>query len=114
MPHFHPEDAYLFLTWRLWGSLPVEADSTLYATPGHAFAAQDRVLDRRASGPLWLKDPLACRPGLKRHFDGRLREALLSSLCLGGNAEPRPFADSPQGRTAGADEMVERINGERR
>ena len=23
---------------------------------GHAFLAQDRVLDRRASGPLWLSD----------------------------------------------------------
>jgi hypothetical protein len=46
-----------FLTWRLWGSLPAQPHSTLYATPGHAFAAQDRVLGRRASGPPWLKDP---------------------------------------------------------
>ena len=29
----------------------------MYRTPGHAFAAHDRVLDRRATGPLWLKDP---------------------------------------------------------
>ena len=57
LPHCHPIDANLFLTWRLWGSLPANADDTLYATPGRAFAAQDRVLDRRATGPLWLKDP---------------------------------------------------------
>jgi len=57
LPHYHPDDAYLFLTWRLFGSLPAKADSLLYATPGQAFAAQDRVLGRRASGPLWLKDP---------------------------------------------------------
>ena len=57
LPHYHPDGAHLFLTWRLWGSLPAKPDSTLYATPGHAFAAQDRVLGRRASGPLWLKDP---------------------------------------------------------
>jgi REP element-mobilizing transposase RayT len=57
LPHYHPDNAYLFLTWRLWGSLPAKAGSTLYATPGHAFAAQDRVLARQASGPLWLKSP---------------------------------------------------------
>jgi putative transposase len=57
LPHFHPENAYLFLTWRLWGSLPSGTDSSVYASAGHAFLAQDRALDRRASGPLWLKDP---------------------------------------------------------
>jgi len=56
LPHFHPNDAYVFLTWRLWGSLPAKVDLTVYPTPGHAFLAQDRVLDRRASGPLWLSD----------------------------------------------------------
>jgi REP element-mobilizing transposase RayT len=56
LPHFHPDGAYLFLTWRLWGSLPAAMDSTVYTTPGHAFAACDRILDRRASGPLWLRD----------------------------------------------------------
>ena len=60
LPHFHPNDTYLFPTWRLWGSLPAKTDSTVYPTRGHAFAAHDRVLDRRASGPLWLKDaPIA-------------------------------------------------------
>ena len=57
LPHFHPDDTYLFVTWRLSGSLPAKRDATLFATPGHAFAAYDRVLDRRASGSLWLKDP---------------------------------------------------------
>lgn len=50
LPHFHPDNTYLFLTWRLWGSLP-------RLTPGQAFAAQDRELDRRASGPMWLGNP---------------------------------------------------------
>ena len=57
LPHFHPDNAYLFITWRLWGSLPAGVDPTGCATDGHAFAACDRVLDRRNSGPLWLKDP---------------------------------------------------------
>jgi hypothetical protein len=44
------------LTWRLWGSLPAKAEAVPHPTPGHAFAADDRELDRRNSGPLWLKD----------------------------------------------------------
>jgi putative transposase len=56
LPHLHPDGAYLFITWRLWGSLPTEENSSEHASPGHAFAAGDRVLDRRTSGPLWLRD----------------------------------------------------------
>ena len=57
LPHFHPSASYVFITWRLWGSLPAKPDLTRHPTPGHAFAAQDRVLDRHASGPRWLHDP---------------------------------------------------------
>ncbi len=57
LPHFHPTEAYVFLTWRLAGSLPAKVESTSYATAGHAFVAQDRVLDRGVSGPVWLGDP---------------------------------------------------------
>ncbi|MBS1828870.1 MAG: transposase [Acidobacteria bacterium] len=57
LPHLHPDDTRLFLTWRLWGSLPAQKESVVYRTAGHAFLAQDRVLDSRVSGPLWLQDP---------------------------------------------------------
>src|SRR5437879_4175257 len=57
LPHCHPGDAGLFLPWRLWGTLPANGNADAYPTPGHAFVAGDRVLDRRASGPLWLRDP---------------------------------------------------------
>ena len=57
LPHFHPDGAYLFLTWRLWGSLLSQADSRVYPTPGHAFVAQDRTMDRCASGSRWLSHP---------------------------------------------------------
>src|ERR1039458_7741520 len=36
LPHFHTDDAYLFLTWRLWGSLLAGLPSRPYPTPGHA------------------------------------------------------------------------------
>ena len=57
LPHFQPEHAYVFLTWRLWGSLPPKAEPMVYPTSGHAFVAQDRALDRRLTGPRWLGDP---------------------------------------------------------
>jgi REP element-mobilizing transposase RayT len=57
LPHFHPDGAYLFLTWRLWGSLPRIPKPAEHVSAGHAFVAQDRALDRDDAGPLWLKDP---------------------------------------------------------
>ncbi len=57
LPHFHPNHAYLFLTWRLWRSLPARPPTIFYATPGQAFAAQDRELGLPSSGPVWLKNP---------------------------------------------------------
>jgi REP element-mobilizing transposase RayT len=56
LPHLHPEGCHLFLTWRLWGSLPVRMPSPGDQTPGQAFAAIDRATDRLTSGPLWLRD----------------------------------------------------------
>jgi putative transposase len=59
LPHFHPEAKYLFLTWRLWGSLPARSssDSNVYSTRGQAFVARDRILDRHNTGPVWLEQP---------------------------------------------------------
>lgn len=75
LPHFHPEDAYLFLTWRLWGSLPTTQVSTVYPTRGHAFVAQDRLLDRHSTGPIWLMQPTIA--------------SLVSSAILIGESERR-------------------------
>ena len=43
LPHFQPDDTWLFLTWRLWGSPP-------------PFVAQDRALEKQ-SGTRWLSYP---------------------------------------------------------
>jgi putative transposase len=61
LPHWHPKDAYVFITWRLYGSLPAKPDVIRYPTPGHAFVARDRALDRQASGPRWLADARIAR-----------------------------------------------------
>lgn len=58
LPHWHPEAAWLFVTWRLYGSLPRNPTRhTAHRTPGEAFAAMDRVLDRAQTGPRWLAEP---------------------------------------------------------
>ena len=50
LPHWQPQGAALFVTWRLFGSLPKD-------TPrGGKFAVVDRQLDLAATGPRWLAD----------------------------------------------------------
>lgn len=57
LPHLHPDERYLFLTWRLWRAIPRRKPDVLYAASGQRFAAEDRELALFASGPRWLSDP---------------------------------------------------------
>jgi REP element-mobilizing transposase RayT len=58
LPHWRPPGQDIFITWRLYGSLPAclkipkEEDSV-----GKKFRYYDRNLDAATTGPLWLKDP---------------------------------------------------------
>jgi len=58
LPHWHPEGKAIFITWRLFGSLPAAVlkkyEDLNRTAPGRAFVQIDRVLDRGASGPRWL------------------------------------------------------------
>ena len=59
LPHYHPDHAYLFLTWRLWGTLPRHrsTEATIaHSSAGHRFVAQDRLLDGHGQGPARLQD----------------------------------------------------------
>ncbi len=56
LPHWQPEGAALFITWRLYGSLPKRAEIAQIQSPGKAFVAIDRELDRAGYGPTWLLD----------------------------------------------------------
>jgi putative transposase len=62
LPHWLPEGRTIFLTWRLHGSLPAssrkENTKTSKSSAGERFRAVDRVLDRTAEGPFWLRDPV--------------------------------------------------------
>jgi putative transposase len=86
LPHWHPEGASIFLTWRLYGSLPASLKNSTGASscgtaipgcalpsekpsntarngcatkdsPGKRFKLLDNVLDKCSTGPHWLKDP---------------------------------------------------------
>ena len=60
LPHWHPEGNCIFFTWRLYDSLPtgflrrLRVGSKL--TPKEEFYAAEKLLDKPAEGPLWLKD----------------------------------------------------------
>jgi putative transposase len=56
LPHWQPENAALFVTWRLYGSLPRIVHVLKDQTPGKAFVAIDRELDKAATGPRSLQD----------------------------------------------------------
>jgi len=57
LPHWDTVDEPLFVTFRLHGSLPAQRvfPPAGLAQSGKAFVAMDRLLDRGASGPLYLR-----------------------------------------------------------
>lgn len=60
LPHWHPEGKSLFITWRLFGSLPANLARKLSiastSKSGRRFRIVDEELDRGRCGPLWLKN----------------------------------------------------------
>ena len=56
LPHWVPERASVFVTWRLAGPPPYKP-AVLIKDPGRRFAHEDREMDRAPTGPKWLRDP---------------------------------------------------------
>ncbi len=52
LPHFQPEGAALFITFRLHGTLPLRS-----VRDGRAFVEADRELAQATLGPVWLRQP---------------------------------------------------------
>ena len=61
LPHWHPEDADVFVTWRLYDSYPRQQRILVGPTAGQAFVAMDRELNRASTGPRWLEDERVAR-----------------------------------------------------
>jgi putative transposase len=60
LPHWQPEGRTIFLTWRLYGSLPrgfVHELQKSHPDPGRRFLTADLRLDAAATGPRWLSNP---------------------------------------------------------
>jgi putative transposase len=60
LPHWHPDGRKIFLTWRLYGSLPDDVIATLHKSNAPAskkFVRAERFLDQSNFGPLWLRVP---------------------------------------------------------
>jgi REP element-mobilizing transposase RayT len=58
LPHWIPEDAAVFVTWRLAGSLPpqAETDDKKRSSVPPSILRQDEQLDQARYGPIWLQD----------------------------------------------------------
>jgi REP element-mobilizing transposase RayT len=95
LPHWQPEGVSIFLTWRLYGSLPASLKSTARSgcatktpqtknTAGRAFNLLDAVLDKATTGPLWLKDPriAACVVGAIHRGQSVLGQYTLHSFVV--------------------------------
>jgi putative transposase len=62
LPHLYEIGKPLFLTWRLYGSLPSNrAFPETVLTSGQAFITLDRLLDEGRTGPLYLRIPEIAR-----------------------------------------------------
>ena len=60
LPHWHPDGRKIFLTWRLYGSLPDDVIASLHKSDAPAskkFLRAERFLDQSEFGPLWLREP---------------------------------------------------------
>ena len=61
LPHWFPLGRSIFLTWRLYGSLPpaflASPRSQHPSSAGAEFRRADQILDHADTGPLWLKNP---------------------------------------------------------
>jgi REP-associated tyrosine transposase len=78
LPHWHPPETDLFITWRLYGSLPEQfrLKNTIESS-GKTFVRYDRVLDQAQTGPLWLKDSRVAECVLSQLSDSQQRKLFL-------------------------------------
>jgi putative transposase len=57
LPHWNPEDAALFITWRLHGSHPAPQPEWERVPANQRFLSEDQALDKLATGPQHLNNP---------------------------------------------------------
>ena len=92
LPHWHPPAASIFLTWRLYGSLPKPLapqgpKSSAGETFSQRFRRMDAVLDRAVNGPVWLTDGVVaeCATVVIERGAGELRHYRLHAFVVMAN-----------------------------
>jgi putative transposase len=91
LPHWLPEGKTLFITWRLYGSLPrtVEAPGgrRTAISGNNQFKEVDKALDRADFGPTWLKAPkvAACVVGTLLRGSTELHHYVLHAFVVMAN-----------------------------
>jgi putative transposase len=71
LPHIYPDNAWLFLTWHLYGSLPASHfPPARKVSAGEAFVWVDRFLDRADAGPLHLRNEVIAMLVIEALFRG--------------------------------------------
>ena len=77
----------MFITWRLYGSLPRNRRFPPQLTSGEAFVAMDRILDVAATGPRYLAMPSIVQmvDEAIRHHDRELRHYDLHAFVVMAN-----------------------------
>jgi REP element-mobilizing transposase RayT len=100
LPHWQPKRVEIFLTWRLYGSLPANVLAYLRleeSAPGRKFARAERALEKNATGPLWLREPriAACVEAAILRGDRELKQyALIAYVVMPNHVHllTRPIA----------------------
>jgi len=77
LPHFQPDGAELFITFRLYGTLPLAS-----GRDGRAFVAADRELERTPLGPCWLQQPRVAECVTETIRDGERIRALYDLVAF--------------------------------
>ena len=91
LPHWHPEGRCIFLTWRLYGSLPIGflrgLRSRRIIRPVEEFRLAEKLLDHPIEGPLWLKDSCVAEAVVETLLRGafELRDYDLHSYAVMAN-----------------------------
>src|SRR5579864_3851198 len=74
LPHFEAVGHPLFVTFRLYGSLPPSrVFPPARLTSGQAFVAMDRLLDHARAGPFYLRQPEVAYLVIQALYDGETR-----------------------------------------
>ncbi|HXR10037.1 MAG TPA: transposase [Candidatus Acidoferrales bacterium] len=77
LPHWEQPGQDLFITWRLFGSLPAQfRPPAKVETNGQQFVSFDRELDRARTGPLWLKEPPVAEVAFRELRDAHVERKL--------------------------------------